>query len=202
LFFFVSKEQLPMASHDDDQALPSAPLQRILAAAHFAAQHHSSQKRKGLAGEPYINHLIEVAELVAASGDPVDTNLMMAAFLHDTVEDTGVTRQELEELFGDDVANLVMEVTDDKSLPKEKRKALQVQGAPKKSPRAQTLKLADKISNLRSILSSPPPDWSTQRKQEYFKWAHDVIAGLAAPNRHLKEEFDRIYARLGELQQK
>jgi (p)ppGpp synthase/HD superfamily hydrolase len=190
-----------MSSHDD-HAVPSAPLRRILAAAHFAAQHHSAQKRKGLAAEPYINHLIEVAELVAASGDPVDTNLVMAAFLHDTVEDTGVTRDELERLFGDDVAGLVMEVTDDKTLPQQKRKALQVQGAPKKSPRAQTLKLADKISNLRSILSSPPPDWSTQRKQEYFKWAYDVIAGLATPNPRLKEEFDRTYARLGELQGK
>jgi (p)ppGpp synthase/HD superfamily hydrolase len=187
-----------MASHDD-HALPSAPLQRILAAAHFAAQRHAGQRRKGLAGEPYINHLIEVAELVAASSEMVDTNLMMAAFLHDTVEDTGVTRDELEDLFGSDVAGLVMEVTDDKSLPKEKRKALQVQGAPKKSPRAQTLKLADKISNLRSILSSPPPDWSAQRKREYFEWARDVISGLSSPNKRLKEEFDQTYARYAEL---
>ncbi len=189
-----------MSPHDD-HALPSGPLQRILAAAHFAAQRHAGQKRKGLAGEPYVNHLIEVAELVAASSEMVDTSLLMAAFLHDTVEDTGVTRGELEELFGSDVAGLVMEVTDDKSLPQKKRKALQVENAPKKSARAQTLKLADKISNLRSILSSPPPDWSAQRKREYFEWARDVIAGLASPNRLLKDEFERTYARFSELQE-
>src|SRR5690348_15046224 len=127
----------------------AADLQRILSAARFAAERHAGQKRKGEAGEPYINHLIEVAELVACSDDVLDTNLVMAAFLHDTVEDTAVTPQELEQLFGSDVASLVMEVTDDKSLPKKVRKALQVKNAHKKSSRAQSLKLADKISNLR-----------------------------------------------------
>jgi guanosine-3',5'-bis(diphosphate) 3'-pyrophosphohydrolase len=183
----------------DNSALPSAPLQRILAAAHFAAQHHAEQKRKGVAAEPYINHLIEVAELVAASSDVLDVELVMAAFLHDTVEDTGVTGEEVERQFGPDVAGLVMEVTDDKSLPKARRKALQVQTAPKKSPRAQTLKLADKISNLRSVLSSPPPDWSRERRREYFDWAREVIAGLTSPNPRLKAQFDQVYARVGEL---
>ena len=187
-----------MASHDGP-ALPAEPLQRILAAAHFAAQHHAEQKRKGVAAEPYINHLIEVAELAASSSDVLDVELVMAAFLHDTVEDTGVTREEVEKHFGADVASLVMEVTDDKSLPQAKRKALQVQTAPKKSPRAQTLKLADKISNLRSVLSSPPPDWSKQRRREYFEWAHQVIAGLTSPNPKLKAEFDQVYARVNEL---
>jgi (p)ppGpp synthase/HD superfamily hydrolase len=177
----------------------AGPVQRILAAARFAAEKHAGQKRKGDAAEPYVNHLIEVAELVAASGDVLDTNLVMAAFLHDTVEDTGVTAAELEEKFGPDVAGLVLEVTDDKSLPKQVRKALQVQHAHKKSPRAQTLKLADKISNLRSILSSPPRDWSAERKREYFDWARDVIAGLQSPNSVLKDEFDRTYARLRDL---
>ncbi len=179
---------------------PAADVQRILAAAHFAAQCHAAQKRKGDAGEPYINHLIEVAELIACSGEVLDTNLVMAGFLHDTVEDTGVSPQELEQRFGGDVASLVMEVTDDKSLPKEMRKALQVKNAPQKSPRAQTLKLADKISNLRSLLSSPPANWSTERKREYFEWARDVISGLTAPNASLKAEFDRTYARIFELE--
>lgn len=187
-----------MASHDNP-ALPSAPIQRILTAAHFAAQRHATQKRKGLAAEPYINHLIEVAELVTASSELLDVELVMAAFLHDTVEDTGVAREEIEQLFGHDVAGLVMEVTDDKSLPQAKRKALQVQTAPKKSPRAQTLKLADKISNLRAVLASPPPDWSQQRKREYFDWARDVIAGLTSPNKRLKAEFDEVYARVSEI---
>jgi guanosine-3',5'-bis(diphosphate) 3'-pyrophosphohydrolase len=180
--------------------ISAGELQRILAAARFAAEHHTGQKRKGEAGEPYINHLIEVAELVAASADELDVNLVMAAFLHDTVEDTDVTREQLEQRFGNDVASLVMEVTDDKSLPKEKRKALQVESAHKKSPRAQTLKLADKISNLRALLSSPPANWSVERKRQYFDWARDVISRLTAPNPKLKAEFDRTYARIFELE--
>jgi (p)ppGpp synthase/HD superfamily hydrolase len=119
-------------------------VRRILAAARFAAEKHAQQKRKGENGEPYFNHLVEVAELIAASSPNVDVELVMAAFLHDTVEDTGVTLQELEQRFGKDVADLVAEVTDDKSLPKEVRKQLQVEHTPEKSPRAQTLKLADK----------------------------------------------------------
>ena len=111
-----------------EQLSPCASdVQRILAAARFAGERHAGQKRKGEAGERYINHLIEVAELVACSDDVLDTNLVMAAFLHDTVEDTGVTQQELQQRFGGDVAALVMEVTDDKSLPKDVRKAHQVE---------------------------------------------------------------------------
>ena len=176
-----------------------AELERILAAAHFAAEHHKGQKRKGGAGEPYINHLIEVAELIATSSDLLDANLIMAAFLHDAIEDTDVTSRELEERFGKDVAALVVEVTDDKSLPKEQRKALQVQNAHKKSPRAQTLKLADKISNLRALLSTPPANWPAQRKREYFDWAREVVSGLTHPNPKLKAEFERTYARINEL---
>jgi (p)ppGpp synthase/HD superfamily hydrolase len=186
-------------NEDGIEYLTVDDLRRILAAAHFAAQSHSAQKRKGEAGEPYINHLIEVAELVAASTDAIDTDLIMAAFLHDTVEDTGVTAQQLERLFGRDVASLVMEVTDDKSLPKEARKALQVSNAHKKSARAQTLKLADKISNLRALLSSPPANWNTERKRQYFEWARAVISRLTEPNQVLKTEFDRTYARISEL---
>jgi (p)ppGpp synthase/HD superfamily hydrolase len=175
-------------------------VQRILAAAHFAAEHHKGQKRKGEAGEPYINHLIEVAELIARSSSLLDANLVMAGFLHDTVEDTDVTAHQLEQGFGKDVASLVMEVTDDKSLPKEQRKALQVQNAHKKTARAQTLKLADKISNLRALLSSPPATWSAQRKQDYFVWARDVVSRLSEPNPVLKAEFERTYARMHELE--
>jgi guanosine-3',5'-bis(diphosphate) 3'-pyrophosphohydrolase len=124
----------------------------------------------------------------------------MAGFLHDTIEDTNVTRQELEQRFGKDVAALVVEVTDDKSLPKEQRKALQVQNAHKKSPRAQTLKLADKISNLRALLSTPPANWPVQRKREYFDWAREVVSRLTQPNPKLKAEFERTYARIHDLE--
>jgi guanosine-3',5'-bis(diphosphate) 3'-pyrophosphohydrolase len=162
----------------------------VLQAAHFAAEKHSHQKRKGSAGEPYINHLIEVAELVAASIPEPDMNLIIAALLHDTIEDTATTQEELIHRFGSDVADLVAEVTDDKTLLKHERKRLQIETAPKKSARAQVIKLADKISNLRAILYSPPADWDLQRKQEYFFWAQRVVNGFTAPNPTLKAEFD------------
>jgi (p)ppGpp synthase/HD superfamily hydrolase len=174
-------------------------VQPVLQAANFGAQKHATQKRKGAAGEPYINHLLEVAELVAGTLREPDANLVIAALLHDTVEDTGVKLEELKERFGDDVASLVAEVTDDKALPKAERKRLQIVNAPKKSVRAQVIKLADKISNLRSILKSPPADWSVQRKREYFEWAKQVVDGLTAPNQELKAEFERLYRRAGDL---
>ena len=183
----------------NDHTRCSPAIQGILAAAQFAAEKHADQKRKGVSGEPYINHLIEVAGLIARSIEPVDENLIMAALLHDTIEDTGTTAAELEAKFGHDVASLVLEVTDDKSLPKETRKRLQIETAPKKSVRAQMLKLADKISNLRSIIERPPADWSLERKRQYFEWARQVVDGLSSPDPVLKAEFDRIYARFNEI---
>ncbi len=177
----------------DNQSLQAT--RDILKAAYFAASRHSAQRRKGAAAEPYVNHLLEVAELVAGALAEPDPNLLMAALLHDTVEDVGVTKEELIEIFGEDVASLVMEVTDDKTLPKTERKRLQIVHAPHKSARAQTIKLADKISNLRAILASPPTDWSVERQREYFEWARQVVDALSAPNPRLKAEFDRVHAR-------
>jgi guanosine-3',5'-bis(diphosphate) 3'-pyrophosphohydrolase len=125
--------------------------------------------------------------------------VVMAALLHDTIEDVGVTREEIAQRFGADVADLVVEVTDDKSLPKKERKRLQIVNAPKKSVRAQLIKLADKISNLRSILASPPEDWDLRRRTEYFEWAKRVVDALSAPNPMLRELFDREFARVPEL---
>ena len=178
-----------------DESIPAAPVQRILAAAKFAAEKHAAQRRKGAAAEPYINHLIEVAQLIAGSSEQLDTNLVMAGLLHDTIEDTGTTAEELERVFGSDVTALVVEMTDDKSLPKEVRKTLQVESAPHKSVRAQVIKLADKISNLRSLLASPPATWSTERKREYLTWAQNVVNALSAPNPILKAEFERTLAK-------
>jgi guanosine-3',5'-bis(diphosphate) 3'-pyrophosphohydrolase len=171
----------------------------VLKAALFAAQKHAGQRRKGAAAEPYINHLLEVAELVSSALAEPDINLVIAALLHDTVEDTGVTKEVLVETFGSDVADLVMEVTDDKSLPKAERKRLQIVHASQISVRAQVIKLADKISNLRGILASPPADWSVERKREYFEWAKRVVDGLSAPNQMLKAEFECLYRHAGSL---
>jgi (p)ppGpp synthase/HD superfamily hydrolase len=178
-----------------DESIPAAPVQRILAAARFAAEKHAAQKRKGAAAEPYVNHLIEVAQLIADSSEKLDANLVMAGFLHDTIEDTYTTADELERAFGSDITALVMELTDDKSLPKEVRKELQVEEAPHKSVRAQVIKLADKISNLRSVLTSPPANWNMRRRREYFAWAQRVVNALSAPNPILKAEFDRTFAK-------
>ena len=175
------------------------PDQAVMKAAHFAAKKHAGQRRKGAAAEPYINHLLEVAELVSSALAEPDTNLVIAALLHDTVEDTGVTKEVLVETFGSDVADLVMEVTDDKSLPKAERKRLQILTTPKKSVRAQVIKLADKIANLRSMLFSPPADWSGERKREYFEWAKQVVDGLSAPNPMLKAEFECLYRQVESL---
>jgi (p)ppGpp synthase/HD superfamily hydrolase len=182
-----------------DQLSSLEALREVLRAARFASVKHVSQKRKGAAAQPYLNHLIEVAELVAMAVKEPDTHLIAAALLHDTVEDTGTTKEELEREFGEDIADLVAEVTDDKSLPKVERKRLQIEHAPHLSPRAQTIKIADKISNLRAILSTPPEDWDLRRKREYFEWAKRVVEGCAAPNPVLKEEFERVVKRVIEL---
>jgi guanosine-3',5'-bis(diphosphate) 3'-pyrophosphohydrolase len=170
-------------------------IRKVLEAACFAAQKHVNQKRKGAAGEPYINHPLEVAQLVSSALSEPDADLVAAALLHDTVEDTDVTEEELIRRFGADVAALVAEVTDDKSVEKQERKRLQIEHAPKKSVRAQTIKLADKISNLRGILTSPPANWSLQRQQEYIAWAKQVVDRLAAPNPVLKAEFANTLAK-------
>lgn len=173
-------------------------VRQVLAAAHFAAERHTPQRRKGSTREPYINHLLEVAELLASTAAELDTNLIVAALLHDTIEDAGVTRAEIAERFGEDVAALVAEVSDDKSLPREVRKARQVEDAAGKSLRAQALAAADKISNLRSILRSPPADWSFERKVEYVNWARRVVGRFASLNGPLADEFELTSARLQE----
>jgi len=172
--------------------------QTILSAARYAAEKHAGQKRKGAAGEPYVNHVIEVAHLVSTATD--DVNVIVAALLHDVIEDTDVTAEEMSKHFGHDVTALVIEMTDDKSLPKKERKRLQVEHAPTMSVRAQTIKLADKISNLQSILSSPPANWDYERKRQYFEWGKQVVDALSSPNPFLKAEFNRIYQRFNEVE--
>jgi (p)ppGpp synthase/HD superfamily hydrolase len=156
----------------------------------FSAQRHANQKRKGEAQEPYVNHLAEVAELVAMATKGQDANLVAAAVLHDTVEDTNTLPSELVSTFNVDVADLVGEVTDDKKLEKAERKKLQVEHAHSKSDRAKLIKLADKTSNLRALVKSPPVDWGVQRRREYLDWALEVAKGLRGVNTWLEAQFD------------
>lgn len=170
-------------------------LDLLLKAATFAAQRHRAQKRKGAGQIPYVNHLIEVTDLLWRVGGVREMTTLIAALLHDVVEDTGATPDEIEAAFGAEVCALVLEVSDDKSLPKATRKQLQIEHAPHLSPRARLIKLADKISNLRDLISDPPPDWSHERKADYFCWARRVVdAGLRGVNPALEALFETTYA--------
>ena len=167
-----------------------------LRAAVFAARVHAGHRRKGSAAEPYVNHVLEVAEILATHGAPPAA--VIAALLHDTVEDSDqdpepCTLAQLEAAFGAEVAGLVAEVSDDKSLPKEVRKGLQIRHAPKASDAAKQLKLADKISNLRAIAASPPKGWDHARRLEYVGWAGRVAAGLRGVNPALDALFEATY---------
>ena len=164
-----------------------------------ATVRHVDHRRKGERAEPYVNHLAEVADLVAEATNGSDANLVAAAVLHDTIEDTGITYGELEAEFGADVASLVAEVTDDKELTNSERKRLQVEHAGRKSTRAKLLKLADKTSNLRSIANSPPTDWSENRKQRYLSWAREVVAELRGVNVWLEGQFDEAACHLDQI---
>lgn len=170
-------------------------LNNLLHAASFAAQKHRFQKRKGENGEPYINHPLEVANLIANIGGVNDIDVLMAAILHDTVEDCGVTGEEISLLFGETVAGYVLEVTDDKSLEKAERKQKQIEHAPHLSPGAKLVKLADKISNITDITNNPPADWPLTRRREYVKWGVAVVAGLRGANEPLENHFDSLVSR-------
>jgi len=159
-------------------------------AANFAAERHKDQRRKGKGQVPYVNHLADVARLLAVATKGADPELVAAGWLHDTVEDTATSHNELVSAFGDDVASLVREVTDDKSLPKAERKRLQVVKTPAKTPRAKMIKLADLTSNLRQL----PDDWEAQRIHDYFEWADQVAAGCRGVNAELERTFDQTAA--------
>lgn len=173
----------------------SKSLAVLIQAMAFAAEKHRNQRRKDADASPYVNHPIALANVLANEGDVQDVTVLCAALLHDTIEDTETTADELRALFGDQVASVVLEVTDDKSLEKSVRKQQQIEHAPHISPQAQLVKLADKISNLRDILASPPADWSPERKQAYFDWAANVVAGLRGVHPGLEAVFDGLYAR-------
>ncbi len=161
----------------------------------FAARKHVHQRRKGAAAEPYINHLSEVTRLLAEATGGRDTVLVLSGLLHDAIEDTDTSLEELTAEFGREVANVVAEVTDDKSLPKAERKRLQVELTAAKSARARMVKLADKTSNLRALVDSPPANWDLARKREYFTWARAVADGCRRVNPDLERWFDDAWRR-------
>lgn len=170
-------------------------LSLIFKALEFAARKHRDQRRKDEPATPYINHPIEVAELLINEANVSDSNVLAAAILHDTVEDTETTVEELTSLFGADIAAVVAEVTDNKSLSKAERKRLQIEHAAHCSDQAKLVKLADKTCNLRDMIASPPADWPRQRIREYFDWAGQVIDRLRGVNPVLEKIFDAEYSK-------
>lgn len=165
----------------------------------FAAGKHRNQRRKDVEASPYINHPIALADVLVNEGGITDGVVLCAALLHDTIEDTKTTADELKERFGPRITSIILEVTDDKSLDKQVRKQKQIEHAPHISPEAKLVKLADKICNLRDILASPPPDWSTERRHAYFDWATRVVAGLRGVHPRLEAVFDGLLARREKL---
>jgi GTP diphosphokinase / guanosine-3',5'-bis(diphosphate) 3'-diphosphatase len=168
------------------------PFARLLAAVDLAAEKHRAQRRKSAGDVPYINHPVRVARLLAEVGGVDDEDILAAAVLHDTLEDTATTRAELDAAFGQGVRRLVEEVTDDKSLPKAERKRLQIVHAPGLSTAAALIKLADKISNVGDMIHSPPVDWPLQRIADYLDWAEAVVRAMPRVNELLESRFAEV----------
>ena len=160
----------------------------------FSAGKHRNQRRRDSLQSPYINHPIDVVQLLWEVGGVRDIDVLLAAILHDTIEDTNTAPEEIRDNFGEEVLSLVLEVTDDKSLPKAERKRLQIVTAPDKSFGAKLIKLADKCCNVRDLLALPPAHWSLGRRQEYLLWTEKVVAGLRGTNAALEEYYDHELA--------
>lgn len=170
-------------------------IELVTRAAHYAATAHRRHRRKDFEATPYINHLTEVAHLLASVGCPAV--VVSAGYLHDTIEDVDVTYEMLSLEFSVEIADLVRSVTDDRHLPKHLRKEQQVEHAAHASPGTAAIKLADKISNLRSLTLSPPHGWSSERVMEYVEWSHRVVSRLPSPNSSLLKQYHQVRSVLG-----
>ena len=185
-----------MTSSTDAQLNPatSSDLALLLHALSFAAYKHRDQRRKDREASPYINHPIAVASIIANIGGVDDLVTLVSALLHDTIEDTETTGDELEREFGPEVRKVVEEVTDDKALPKAERKRLQIEHARHISSRARLVKLGDKICNIRDVSEAPPAHWSIERRREYLDWTEQVVAGCRGTNPALEQFYDEYLA--------
>ena len=170
-------------------------LVKILDAAVFAAEKHQGDVRKNKQRSPYITHPLLVAEAILRIGEIQNVSILTAAILHDTIEDTETTTDDIRERFGEEVLSIILEVTDDKSLSKMVRKRLQVAHATELSYEARVVKLADKLINCRDILNDPPEYWTLKRRQDYIQWGADVLYRIRGTNPQLEAAFDRVIAR-------
>jgi len=184
----------PITHHSSPITAAGASLPLIVRALEFAAHKHRDQRRKDAQASPYINHPIALANVLVSEGGVDDPVVLSAALLHDTVEDTETTTAELREAFGEKIAAIVGEVTDDKNLVKAERKRLQIEHAAHISREAKLVKLADKICNVRDVANHPPAKWDLTRRREYFEWAKAVVDQLRGIHPALEKKFDEAYA--------
>jgi guanosine-3',5'-bis(diphosphate) 3'-pyrophosphohydrolase len=166
-------------------------MKELIDAILFAAGSHAGQLRKDCV-TPYINHPIEVMHLLVYTGGIEDPEILMAAVLHDVIEDTSSTAEDIAERFGRNVASIVLELTDDVTLPKEKRKQLQLQHAQKLSHAAKLIRISDKICNVYDMLYAPPGDWDMKRRREYLEWANSVVKKIPGTNKGLEAHFEEL----------
>jgi guanosine-3',5'-bis(diphosphate) 3'-pyrophosphohydrolase len=177
-----------------DKAQPGSDLPMVFKALLFAARKHRDQRRKDVEASPYINHPIALADLLCNEAGETDVTVLCSALLHDTVEDTDTTPEELELEFGREIRDIVLEVTDDKRLPKLERKRWQVEHAEEASRSARLVKLADKTCNLRDLASNPPANWTAERVDAYYNWAKEVVDRIRGTHELLENLFDKAYA--------
>lgn len=169
-------------------------LKLLVKAVDFAARKHRDQRRKDKEASPYINHPIALAGILCNEGQVTNVLVICGALLHDTIEDTATTAEEIESEFGSVIKNIVLEVTDDTRLPGLVRKRLQIEHADQLTEEAKLVKLADKIANLRDIVQHPPAEWSLARRQRYFDWAKEVVDKLRGVHPVLEAVFDEVFA--------
>ena len=174
---------------------PADDVGLIIKALAFAAHKHRDQRRKDANASPYINHPISLTDLLYYKGGVDDVVVIVAALLHDTIEDTDTTPAELTAEFGSEISSVVLEVTDDTNLDRATRKQVQIERAAQISDKAKLISLADKICNLQDMLTQPPASWDLDRKREYFDWAKRVVDQIRGTNSKLETIFDDIYSR-------
>lgn len=168
----------------------------LLRAIRYAEAQHRGQTRKDATHAPYIKHPLDVMDLLWQVGEVRDVVTLAAAVLHDTIEDTDTSPEDIQALFGAQILAVVQELTDDKGLEREERKRLQIEHAPHKSPAAAQIKIADKFCNVRDVIESPPEDWSRERKIAYVQWAIDVVERLPKHNPPLEQHFYDLIAQV------
>ena len=166
-------------------------MKELIDAILYAASSHAGQLRKDCV-TPYINHPIEVMHLLVYTGGIEDHEILMAAVLHDVIEDTSVTAEDIAERFGKNVASVVLELTDDVTQPKEERKRLQLQNAGKLSRAARLIRISDKICNVYDMLYAPPGNWDLKRRKEYIEWANAVVKKISGTNEGLESHFEEL----------